>query len=753
MIYNKDGKRLLIYFFYDRQGIVDRYVDYLLNDIMKSVDELIVVCNGLLNDEGKAVFAKYAKDENIIVRDNKGFDVWAYKTALEHVGYENLKNYSEVIMMNFTIMGPIYPFAEMFEEMDKRDLDFWGMTIFHKINANPYDIKYGYIPTHLQSHFIAVRTDMLTSKEYINYWKNMPEIKSYMDAVGKHEAIFTKTFDDYGFNWDVYVDTKDLLKNCHHPIILKPKELIENRKCPIFKRRSFFHNYDDILDYTTGEPALELFDYIKDHTDYDVNMIFENLLRLENQADLKKNLHWNYNLPFEYDTNPEIEIKDKKIALVIHQYFDDLIDYCYDYALSMPVESDIYITTDTARKQKAIEEKFKQGPWNKVEVILIENRGRDVSALLVATKEFIHNYDYVCFMHDKKVAQLDMGIKGEAFSYKCFENLLKSKEFVKNVINTFEKNEKLGIMMPPPPNFAEYYPTIGATDWGPNYDETVKLAKKLKLTVNINKDKEPIAPLGTMFWFRPAAMKLLFDQDWEYDDFPAEPNKIDGTLLHAVERIYPYVVQQEGYYPAWLMNEKYATIELDNLYFMLRQLNKSVFETFGVSTQNAIIKRLEDTKEYILYPELNVCKLYLCTEKGYSEKDSVFYNYPAYTHDFVYKKLSKFGPVSEFRWDPNELPGGQVMIEMVKIKLKSGEVIYKSQKDAIHNGFQINEAIVFVGNDPQLVFKLPKKCIIESVHIKAHIEKNMTENNLRYIEGKLRKKNVVKRVAKKILRR
>ena len=183
MIYNKDGKRLLIYFFYDRQGIVDRYVDYLLNDIMKSVDELIVVCNGLLNDEGKAVFAKYAKDENIIVRDNRGFDVWAYKTALEHVGYENLKNYSEVIMMNFTIMGPIYPFAEMFEEMDKRDLDFWGMTIFHKINANPYDIKYGYIPTHLQSHFIAVRTDMLTSKEYINYWKNMPEIKSYMEKV------------------------------------------------------------------------------------------------------------------------------------------------------------------------------------------------------------------------------------------------------------------------------------------------------------------------------------------------------------------------------------------------------------------------------------------------------------------------------------------------------------------------------------------------------------------------------------------
>lgn len=52
----------------------------------------------------------------------------------------------------------------------------------------------------------------------------------------------------------------------------------------------------------------------------------------------------------------------------------------------------------------------------------------------------------------------------------------------------------------------------------------------------IDEKKEPIAPLGTMFWFRPRAMKLLFDRDWEYEDFPPEPNAIDGTLLHAIEK-------------------------------------------------------------------------------------------------------------------------------------------------------------------------------------------------------------------------
>ncbi len=89
--------------------------------------------------------------------------------------------------------------------------------------------------------------------------------------------------------------------------------------------------------------------------------------------------------------------------------------------------------------------------------------------------------------------------------------------------------------MPPPPNHGDYYITLGL-EWGMNFENTKNLAKELGITVPIDEKKEPIAPLGTMFWFRPRAMKLLFDRDWEYEDFPPEPNAIDGTLLHAIEK-------------------------------------------------------------------------------------------------------------------------------------------------------------------------------------------------------------------------
>lgn len=104
-------------------------------------------------------------------------------------------------MLNSTIMGPVFPFCETFKKMDQRsDIDFWGITKFFKYKPDPlYNISYGYIPDHIQSHFIAVRKSMFESVHFKSYWENMPMINSYIDAVGKHEAIFTKKFSDLGY--------------------------------------------------------------------------------------------------------------------------------------------------------------------------------------------------------------------------------------------------------------------------------------------------------------------------------------------------------------------------------------------------------------------------------------------------------------------------------------------------------------------------------------------------------------------------
>ncbi|MNW47688.1 Rhamnan synthesis protein F [compost metagenome] len=340
----------------------------------------------------------------------------------------------------------------------------------------------------------------------------------------------------------------------------------------------FFDYYEFYLRYNMGEVGVETYEYIRENLDYNVDLIWENILRTSNQADIKKNMQLNYILPLKYsDSNKEVA-NPTKTALVMHLYFEDLFQECYEYSKSMDKESDIYITTNTEGKKKAILKVFNELECNKFEVRVIENRGRDVSALLVGCKDVLMNYDYICFAHDKKTTQIKPYSVGESFMYKCFENVLGSKEYVKNIINTFEQNPKLGILSPPPPNHGIYYSTVGL-EWSNNFTNTKLLLEKLGIKdLPLDIYKEPIAPLGTMFWFRTKALKALIEYDWTYDDFPKEPNDIDGTLLHAIERVYPYVAQYEGYYPAWVMSDKLARIEITNLNYMLREINLAVFE-------------------------------------------------------------------------------------------------------------------------------------------------------------------------------
>lgn len=582
----KIDNRLGIFFFFDADHVVDDYVVTMLTDMQKNLNDLIIVSNGWLTRESELKLRQFT--DNVIIRNNVGLDAWAYKTALDSYGWEKLAEFDEIVLFNATIMGPVYPFKEMFDEMNTRNIDFWGITWFHEVPFDPFGrLEDGYISRHIQSHFQAYRKSFHTSRAFQDYWDNLRPINDYLDSVCYHEIPFTKRFESLGFKSDVYVNTEDLNDFTYQPILFAPKQLIEEKRCPIFKRRSFFHDYDDVLEQSVGNATVDLYEYLRDHTDFDTDLIWQNALRSMHMADFVKNLQLNHVLPVEYS---KYQPDPKKVALVLHVYYLDLLDKTLEYAKSMPEGSDIIITTGSEEKVAAVEQACKDLPYNVI-VRLIENRGRDVSALLVGAKDLINNYEVVCFAHDKKVTQLKPYSKGDGFAIKCFENLLPSQDFVNNTLELFADNPRLGMVMPTAPNHAEYFP-VSVFSWGPNFENTRDLLERLDVKVPLSPEKDVIAPLGTMFWFRPQALKPLFDYDWEYNDFPPEPNNIDGTLLHAVERAYAYIGQGAGYYSGWLHSDKFARIELTNLAYQSAELTKAISRHWSLASHAHIIRSM-----------------------------------------------------------------------------------------------------------------------------------------------------------------
>lgn len=593
LVRTENANRYGVYVFYDKDGIVDEYNDYFLRDLKKNLTKLLVICNGDVQPEGLKRLEEIA--DEVLVRENKGFDITSYKIGIEYYGYEELKKYDEVMVLNSTTYGPFYPFSEMFETMDGRDVDFWGITKFHQVPFDPFGtIKYGYIPEHIQSYFMVFRKSFTETEDFKNYWKNLPEIHSYEEAVGYHETVFTKDFADKGYKWDVYVDSSDLEHYTYDPLRDFPRQMIEERKCPIIKRRSFFHEYQEAFSRSGGEGSREALDFIEKNLDYDTGMIWKNILRLQNQADLKKRMQLNYilssKLPLKKSA-PKLTT-----ALVLHIYYEDLAEYCYHYVNSMPQGTDIYITVPTEEKKKYVEKVFQNLKDYKLEIRVVGNIGRDVAPFLVGCKDIVDKYDLICKVHDKKVYQVMPMSIGESWAYKCFENLLKNKIFVENVITTFEENPYLGMLTPPMPHHGPYYPTCGKGEWGENFAVTQKVARELGVKVDMNPNKEPIAPLGSMFWVRTKALKGLFAHDWEYEEFPKEPIETDATVLHAIERVYPFCVQQEGYYPAWLMVDTYARIEFTNWRFINGEMHKAAMKQVGVSRHRELLEKIHELK-------------------------------------------------------------------------------------------------------------------------------------------------------------
>ena len=172
------------------------------------------------------------------------------------------------------------------------------------------------------------------------------------------------------------------------------------------------------------------------------------------------------------------------------------------------------------------------------EVRITPNRGRDIGPLVTGFGSLIlSQYDLIGHIHTKKSLDLKDPEAGRVWSDFLLENLIGGRHpMASKIIGMMESDESLGLVFPDDPNV-----------WG--WTDNKPIAAELAKCLDIDElpERHFWYPIGTMFWARTQAIVPLLALPWDWESYPEEPLPYDGTILHAIERLLPLVVEKMGY--------------------------------------------------------------------------------------------------------------------------------------------------------------------------------------------------------------
>jgi len=235
--------------------------------------------------------------------------------------------------------------------------------------------------------------------------------------------------------------------------------------------------------------------------------------------------------------------KNCLIAIQAHVFYTDLINEVINNTNNIPVKFDLYITTNTKEKKIFLEEYVKKNSKaNKYEILIVENKGRDVYPLIFQLKNVINKYKYFCHIHTKKT--LHAPEFGDNWRKYLYGNLLGNKDIISEILSSFENIEKLGVIFPE--TFSSQL-QFTLTENKYNIKNTNKLLNKIFPGSAYNIGSKIEFPAGNMFWARTKAVHQMFEYPLE-DKIPREKGQVDGTIMHAVERIWLFIAKLNGYY-------------------------------------------------------------------------------------------------------------------------------------------------------------------------------------------------------------
>ena len=246
-------KYLCLFAGYSAKGKIEEYVIKYISELSKFADvHYMADCD--VEEQELLKLKQIIKSAK--AQRHKCYDFGSWGLMYKSFSREELASYDFLILANDSCYAPLFSFDEMFNEMEKRDCDFWGCTENNIIKDR-----------HIQSYFSVYSKEVFTSPEFINFFNNINEEVDQKTVVEKYEIGISKLLVSLGYKYSSYIDNKFLISS-------NVKDLLEAKtpflKVKLFTCPGYSINYQKYKDF-------ELLDLVKSKSNYNTSLITKHL--------------------------------------------------------------------------------------------------------------------------------------------------------------------------------------------------------------------------------------------------------------------------------------------------------------------------------------------------------------------------------------------------------------------------------------------------------------------------------------------
>ena len=229
------------------------------------------------------------------------------------------------------------------------------------------------------------------------------------------------------------------------------------------------------------------------------------------------------------------------LAVHLHLYYVDMWPEIKDYLSNIGEYAyDLYVTLSAENPELEAEiKKFKP----EAQVWVVENRGYDVGAFVYFLNHIrLSDYDYILKIHTKNTTRDVLThvnhfyLKNSEWSKLLWDGVLKTRERVKEIIELLS-DESVGM--------------VGSwflvTKTLKNTNQVTESCHSIMRKMGFVVPKKIAFIPGTMFWVKSKLMEPI-KNNFQLTDFEESgASGVDGSMAHAMERVFGSIVDSRGY--------------------------------------------------------------------------------------------------------------------------------------------------------------------------------------------------------------